>query len=194
MIGYGPTLGVEELELKVHRVLFEEVNDEYAVVNAARAAQDLAYFTLIGAPYVATVAEPVPTHEIHPAHQPELIEAPPHRLPNLSIMIREVAPGPVTGEYDQATISYHSHTLAIELMVKSDVSATDCSWKLTRLADACVNVILRDPELQARFRQSPRLILTDVMIHPEKNAYGKEWWWRAGRLDFTIVRINDHSE
>lgn len=201
-------LGLERIQREAFLVLYNNLNQELAILQTAWTTLDQQLSTATGRDFNAITLEAVEEYNFHMGHRPSLIEAPIARYPNVSVMAYQSRVDGVT-QIDQMV--QLSDRLFIECMVKSPqydtttVEASDgqieaervVNARIQRMTDAVNNVIQNNRSLNGvvqEISQVPNVIISDVFPRAEKTSYGPMWLWQGSRLEYEVSKLSHIEE
>jgi len=179
--------GMELIEREAIKVLFAELNNELAVVEALWEPRDIEMNQLIGEDPPKVELELIEENNFHYGNKPSLIESPINNYPNVCA-IADAADASET-DYDQ--FNNYSNSLAIEIMCKSLYNESEVNRRTSRTLEAVHNVMMRNTTLNGLiegFDNDPSAILSDVFTRSDNSQGEPDWYWRAGRIDYNITR------
>ena len=185
------TTGLEELGRVVFGQLFSSVNSELVAQTSAWGARDSVFSSMLGVPYEPLLLEQFEPTNMFIGHIPTLIDAPVTNYPNLSVMAPDLSAAPTSmDQADEYMLNFY-----VEFMVKSDETVgseaqqRQVNMRVQRTAASIHNVLMQDRTLGGFVADTiiARTInITDVFIRREAKARGPEWFWQAGRMDYTV--------
>ncbi len=195
----GTDAGLELIGRQIALVLVHQLNEEIAVQESAWQSLDEEFYSLTGITNSQPITlERVPATHIYIGHIPTLIDAPPARYPNVSIL-------PFSSRANGKSIDlYHgtSVTVQIDVMCKagpypdSDASPSPgeefVNKRTQRTVEAVAAVMTRNQNLEGLTTElsgPPSIELSDVFgkhLHRDK---GPRYWWQGGRLEYRFDRL-----
>ncbi len=180
--------GTELIETEAIKILFDELNTELVAVQERWETRDQEINQVIGVEPITVEQELVVEGNYYYGHTPSLIEAPIDKYPNICA----IADNADQSEDVIDQFNNYSISLAIEIMCKSLYNESEVNRRTNRTLEAVHNVMMRNQTLNGiieGFDADPSAVLTDVFTrsdHPQGND--TKWFWRAGRIDYTITR------
>ena len=201
-------LGLERIQREAFLVLFNNLNQEIAILESAWTTLDNELAVATGRDFDPITLERVEDFNFHMGHRPSLIEAPIQRYPNVSVMAYQVRPEGVN-QIDQMAQSLDR--LFIEVMVKSPQYATSTeeandgqveaerivNARVQRLTDAVNNVIQNKRTLNGTVQDIigiPSVIISDVFPRASHTSYGQPWLWQGSRLEYEVSKLSHLDE
>lgn len=182
--------GLEELGRTAFLQLVASVNAELVLQASSWGSWDVAFASVMDMEYEPTLLEPFEGQHMYLGHIPTLIDAPVTSYPNLSVMATDLAPAPSSmDQHDEYLMNFF-----VEFMVKcdeatgSDNQQRQVNKRVQRTASAIHNVLMQDPTLGGFVSDTimtRSINITDAFIRREQHARGTEWFWQAGRMDYT---------
>ncbi len=200
--------GLERLQREAFLVLYNNLNDEIALLESAWATLDQDLATQMGLDYTEVTLESIDDINFHLGHRPSLIQAPITRYPNISVMAWQ-AGGASPDTNDHLTI--FRDRLFVEVMVKSprytvptgdDVTEVIeaeriVNSRIQRTTDAVNNVILANKTLNdtvVGISTTPSIVISDVFVRDEKTSYGPAWLWQGSRLEYDVSKVSRQED
>lgn len=180
--------GTELIETEAIKILFDQLNTELIAVQERWETRDQEINQVIGVEPITVEQELVVEGNYYYGHTPSLIEAPIDKYPNICA----IADNADQSEDVIDQFNNYSISLAIEIMCKSLYNESEVNRRTNRTLEAVHNVMMRNQTLNGiveGFDTDPSVVLTDVFTrsdHPQGD--NKSWFWRAGRIDYTITR------
>lgn len=201
-------LGLERIQREAFLVLYNNLNQELAILESAWATLDAQLSTATGRDFDAIALEPVEDYNFHMGHRPSLIEAPIARYPNVSVMAYQTR-ADAFSQLDQMV--QMSDRLFIECMVKSPQYTTTTeeasdgqieaervvNARIQRMTDAVNNVIQNNRRLNGTVQEitaPPNVLISDVFPRAEKTSYGPMWLWQGSRLEYEVSKLSHLDE
>jgi hypothetical protein len=181
--------GLELIEQAALKIIYNELNNELALIEEAWKAKDLELNQLIGADPIEVTLERIEDGSFYQGHVPSLIEAPIDKYPNVAVICGDSNPYEGENDYDQ--FNNYTNSLAIEIMCKSLYNESEVNRRTNRTLEAVHNVMMRNTTLDGiieGFDSDPSAIVTDVFTRRDREQGESDWYWRAGRIDYQITR------
>lgn len=180
--------GTELIETEAIKILFDELNTELIAVQERWEPRDQEINQIIGVEPITIEQELIEEGNYHYGHTPSLIEASIEKYPNICA----IADNADQSEDIIDQFNNYSISLAIEIMCKSLYNESEVNRRTNRTLEAVHNVMMRNQTLNGiveGFDSDPSAVTTDVFTRSD-NPQGdsSQWYWRAGRIDYTITR------
>lgn len=170
-------------------ILIQELNAAIAAENAYWVPLDEELATLEGIDYAPMVIESVETTNFYLGHNPSLILAPVDKYPNVAVDADRAGS---SGNDDIDQGSMFGVSLYIEFMVKSEKDEEEVSDRAMRMLDAINAVMMSNKTLAGATHEvgeTPIAQLSDVFVRSGDTSYGKDWFWRGGRVEYTVDKV-----
>lgn len=174
-------------------ILVQKLNAAIAAENDYWIPLDEELATLEGVEYTPMEIEVVASENFHLGHNPSLIEASVEKYPNVSVDADRAGS---SGNDDLDQGSMFGISLYIEFMVKSEKNEEEVSDRAMRMLDAINAVMMSNKTLGGSTHEigtTPIAQLSDVFVRPGDTSYGKDWFWRGGRIEYTIDKVAMNS-
>lgn len=193
-------IGFEPASRAARLILLAQLNKEIEAQNLRWRDADLELDALGLDPGVGYVeAQPIETRDFHEGPKKSLIEAPPERFPNVTVMAYMTVPS-ASQFIDQGGSS--DITLFVEAMaISGPVPDTDdmkmahetiVHRRIQRMTDAIAIVIERNPTLLGTIHElktPPRGgVGNSTWLRPKSAGAGPKYIWHGSRLQYTTTR------
>jgi hypothetical protein len=179
--------GMELIETEAIKILYNELNTELQAVQERWEERDIQINQLIGIEPVTVEQEFVVEGNYYLGNNPSLITSPIDKYPNVCAICDSAEQS--DNEYDQ--FNNYDCVLAIEIMCKSLYNESEVNRRAQRMLEAVHNVMMRNSTLNGiieGFNSDPAAALTDVFTRSDHPQGESDWYWRAGRIEYTISR------
>lgn len=183
-------IGLAELARAGMIVLAQTLNEAIEQENEYWVPLDekLAEFREID--YSEILVEEVEKQNFYLGHNPSLIEAPVENYPNVAVDSDRTGS---SGSDDLDHGSMFGNFLYIEFMVKSLASEEEVSARAMRMLDAINSCMMANRTLGGTAHElsdTPTAQLSDVFVRDTETRYGDRWYWRGGRIEYTIYKLS----
>lgn len=199
---YTGRLSLEAVQRQALIVLFNGLNSMLTSMNATWEAEDDALMTALGRPAATFTVEQVPNDNFYSGTIPSLINAPITKYPNVCSVCYTADPK----ESSDDTGENYTHTLAIEIMVKSGSWTPDpadltggifyeqeVNSRIQKTLDAAHLVLLANRRLNNTVPElpAPRVTVGDLFLRREEHGHGDRWYWQGGALEYNLDKYVD---
>lgn len=193
-----PGMGLEPSSRAARLILFQELNDEIDKVNerwssADLAAQALGLDTGVGQVDVPHVAD----SNFYEGPLRSLIEAPPEKFPNVTVMAYMTMPAArqFADQVDSSTITMFVESMQISGPVPDGLDLEHeviVHRRIQRMTEAVAAVIARNPTLLGTVHdlRTPAQggVGNSSWLRRADNGAGPRYIWHGSRLQFTLTR------
>lgn len=183
-------IGLAEVARAAFVVLTQTVNEAIEQENEHWVPLDEKLAEFRGIDYSEILIEEVGKENFYLGHNPSLIEAPLEKYPNVAVD-SDRAGSSGSDDLDQG--SMFGNFLYIEFMVKSEKSEEEVSARAMRMLDAINSCMMANRTLGGTAHElsdTPTAQLSDVFVRDAETRYGDRWYWRGGRIEYTITKLS----
>lgn len=189
-IDTSSSIGLGRLAREGYLVLLETLNESLEQQAELWTPLDEELAQIRDISYVPFELEPVLQENFYLGHNPSLIEAPIEKYPNVAVDA-DRAGSALSDDLDQAQM--YGVNLYIEFMAKSEKSEEEVSSRAARMLDAINICMMSNRTLRGSTHElgaTPNGQLSDVFVRKGQTSYGKQWFWRGGRLEYEVNKIS----
>ena len=190
----SPVVGMEQIQRQAFYTLFDGLNSAIDVVSAEMADSDVEFSVHTGRTYEALEVQNIEPGNFYEGHRPSLIEAPLDQYPNCAIWATSAAAAEESQLFDHSQV--FNTILSVEVMVKASPEEGEevVNKRTIRTIEAVHYAFMADPTLGgivSSIGDEPSIDLSEVFTRKERTAYGAEWFWQAGRLQYVISKTSN---
>lgn len=183
--------GLEIIERQVHKILFDQLNDEIDVQEELWYEEDEEYQMLTETEIGRVTLEHIEPKNFYAGHRPSLLKATYDNFPNICVMCYSAGMDEQTEFIDQ--MQNWTIDIVLELMVRSDDSEEELNRRTHRTIEAVNQVMMRNESLNKYsigYNFDPEVAISNTFLQSEQTTHGEDWWWAAARM---VYNINRHS-
>jgi hypothetical protein len=185
---------MEQIQRQAFFTLFDTLNSAIDVVAAEMEDSDIEFAQRTGATYEPIVVSHIESGNFYEGHRPSLIDAPLDKYPNCSIWALSAAAAEESQLFDHSQV--FNTVLSVEVMVKASPTEGEgiVNKRTLRTIEAVHYAFMADPTLGgivSAIGDEPSVDLSEVFTRKERSAYGAEWFWQAGRLQYVISKTSN---
>lgn len=183
-------LGLGLMSRAAKIILVQRLNASIAVENDYWVSLDEELAVIEGGEYTPVVIETVEPTNFYLGHNPSLVLAQVDKYPNVAVDADRAGS---SGNDDLDQGSMFGVSLYIEFMVRSEKDEEEVSDRAMRMLDAINAVMMSNKTLGGtthEIGETPIAQLSDVFVRNADAFYGKDWFWRGGRIEYTVEKVS----
>ena len=189
-------LSLQAVEREALIVLFDGLNDMISAMTTTWNTEDDALQTALGRSAATWTVESIPNENFYAGTIPSLINAPIEKYPNICVVCYQAEPKPSSDD----TAENYTHTLAVEIMVRSGSFNPDANLseglfyeqevnsRIQKTLDAAHLTILDNRRLNNTVPELPAPIVNigDLFVRRAAEGSGDRWYWQGGSLTYNL--------
>lgn len=198
---YTGRLSLELVQREALIVLFDGLNDMITSMDSTWSSEDDALLSALGRGAATWTVEQIPNENFYPGTIPSLINAPIDKYPNVCVVCYRGDPKVSSDDLGEN----YTHTLAVEIMVKSgsfdsDVNLSEgifyeqeVNSRIQKTLDAAHLTLLANRHLNNTIPElpAPTVTIGDLFVRREEGGKGPRWYWQGGTLEYELDKYVD---
>lgn len=190
----SPVIGIEQIQRQAFYTLFDGLNAGIEAVAAQMVTSDQVFAERTGREYEEIEIHAIDPDNFYEGHRPSLIEAPLDKYPNCSVWTDSATASEESAPLDHSQVFVS--VLNVEIMVKASPEEGEgiVNKRAIRTVEAVHFALMADQTLGgivSGFSAEPNVDLSEVFVRKERTSYGAEWFWQAGRLQYTVSKTSN---
>jgi len=197
---YTGRLSLELIQRQALLTLFNGLNNKISAMTSTWNTEDDAFHNALGRGNASWTVEPIPNENFYAGTIPSLINSPIEKYPNVCVVCFRADP---KNSQDDTGENY-THTLAVEIMVKSGTFLDDqhghilfneqeVNSRIQKTLDAAHLTLLDDRRLNNTTVElpAPNAAIGDLFIRRVEQGRGDKYYWQGGSLTYPLDRYVD---